>query len=311
MPTIPCKIAVNECPPCADNTPFANLSAEAPDFDRFFSVFSFEDSPPLGDLFGQTGCKVVCYSRTSQAEADLCALRSAQLCTWPTYNTPSGGTVPIFSNAAQSCPATCPDGTSQTYTVAAGKILGRSQAEANALALAYACRMAQERLICLSALLSTRGCVGAFYDETIIATGDAMAAVNHWIVSAGALPPGLNLLGGDIAGAVVTIDGIATTAGTYTFTVQVQTPDGDIGSRTYTITIGEISSPASLPAGSVGTAYNVQLLTTGTTPPLTWALTLGSLPAGVTLDPATGILSGTPTTVGLSTFTITETDSSP
>jgi len=39
-----------------------------------------------------------------------------------------------------------------------------------------------------------------------------------------------------------------------------------------------------LPNGAVGTAYNQTLQATGGTPPVTWSITLGALPAGLTAD---------------------------
>ena len=58
----------------------------------------------------------------------------------------------------------------------------------------------------------------------------------------------------------------------------------------------------------MGLAYSDTLAVTGGTGPFTWSVASGSLPAGVTLSTATGTLSGTPTTVGLSTFTVQVTD---
>jgi len=43
--------------------------------------------------------------------------------------------------------------------------------------------------------------------------------------------------------------------------------------------------------------------------PYTWSITSGSLPAGLSLDPATGAISGTPTGAETGTFTVTVTDS--
>ncbi|MBO0865134.1 MAG: choice-of-anchor D domain-containing protein [Mycobacterium sp.] len=67
---------------------------------------------------------------------------------------------------------------------------------------------------------------------------------------------------------------------------------------------------ASLPAGTVGAAYPAtDLQTTGGTPPSHWSVTGGSLPPGLTLDPSTGALAGTPTGSGVYTVTVTATDS--
>jgi Putative Ig domain len=67
-------------------------------------------------------------------------------------------------------------------------------------------------------------------------------------------------------------------------------------------------SPSTLPDGNVGTAYNQTIVATGGTPPYTYAVSSGSLPSGLTLDSATGIISGTPDTTGTSNFDITATD---
>ncbi len=64
------------------------------------------------------------------------------------------------------------------------------------------------------------------------------------------------------------------------------------------------------PAGSVGVAYSTTLTASGGTGPLTLSIGPGSLPAGLTFNPATGVISGTPTADSTSTFTVQLTDSS-
>ena len=48
--------------------------------------------------------------------------------------------------------------------------------------------------------------------------------------------------------------------------------------------------------GVVGESYDVTLEATGGVPTYSWAITNGSLPAGLTLNASTGVISGTPTT---------------
>jgi hypothetical protein len=66
--------------------------------------------------------------------------------------------------------------------------------------------------------------------------------------------------------------------------------------------------PSSLPNGQVGTPYTATLVAASTVGAYTWAVTGGSLPPLLTLNPATGVISGNPTTAGTYTFIVTVTD---
>jgi hypothetical protein len=67
--------------------------------------------------------------------------------------------------------------------------------------------------------------------------------------------------------------------------------------------------PNALPNGQVGTFYTTILTAAPITGSPTWAKTGGSLPPGLNLAAATGVISGTPTTAGTYTFFVTVTDS--
>ncbi len=67
-----------------------------------------------------------------------------------------------------------------------------------------------------------------------------------------------------------------------------------------------------LPSGTIGLAYTGSITGVGGVPPLTWTLASGSLPAGLSLGSSTNDtvnITGKPTANGLSTFTVTLTDS--
>lgn len=62
------------------------------------------------------------------------------------------------------------------------------------------------------------------------------------------------------------------------------------------------------PNGTIGVAYTHTFPSGGGEAPLTFAVTAGTLPGGLTLNASTGVLSGTPTSPGVFPFTITVTD---
>ncbi|MBP2208165.1 hypothetical protein JOJ86_005891 [Rhodococcus percolatus] len=66
---------------------------------------------------------------------------------------------------------------------------------------------------------------------------------------------------------------------------------------------------ASLPGGTVSSAYSQTLTVTGGTGSKTWSIATGTLPAGLTLAPSTGVISGTPIAAGTSNFTVQVVDS--
>ncbi len=66
-------------------------------------------------------------------------------------------------------------------------------------------------------------------------------------------------------------------------------------------------SPTTLAAGTAGMSYSVAITATGGTGAVTFDVTAGSLPAGITLA-ADGLLSGTPSQAGAFPFTVTATD---
>lgn len=118
------------------------------------------------------------------------------------------------------------------------------------------------------------------------------------------LPSGMALVPfggtGQPAG-TMSLVGVATTPGAYTFTLRIVDSLGNLGVRTFTWTVGNFGViGTALPNGSVGVPYSQSLLTFGGA--VTWALGSGSaLPPGLSLSPS-GTISGTPTTNGVFSF---------
>lgn len=77
---------------------------------------------------------------------------------------------------------------------------------------------------------------------------------------------------------------------------------------TGTVKYAPVITTESLPGGTVGTAYSQALAADGTAP-ISWSVTSGALPAGLTLS-SDGKITGTPTAAGTSTFTVTATNAS-
>ncbi|MGA1813680.1 Ig domain-containing protein [Frondihabitans sp. 4ASC-45] len=140
--------------------------------------------------------------------------------------------------------------------------------------------------------------VGQAYNGQVVG-GTAAAGTLTYAVSSGSLPTGLSL-----DSTTGTISGTPTTANTATFTITATNASGS-DSKTYTLAANaapKIVTGNFLPA-VVGNAYTDQISATGTGT-ITYSVSSGGLPAGLSLDSRTGKISGTPTTEGSSSFTI-------
>jgi hypothetical protein len=146
-----------------------------------------------------------------------------------------------------------------------------------------------------------QGTVNQPYHHPVDATGGTGALT--WSIVAGALPEGLTLnsTNGEISGT-------PTVTGTSFFTVRVQDAAGLSAFQTLSITINPPAPPRittrSLPDGRVGRPYSEPVQASGGTGARTWIIVDGSLPAGLALDPTTGVIAGTPTDEGTSSFTV-------
>jgi hypothetical protein len=158
-----------------------------------------------------------------------------------------------------------------------------------------------------------RGEVGMLYHFELHSHSGCDDAPYRYVIESGTLPPGLKLTPNsyDLPNKVHTglVDGMPTEGGTWTAWIALKDHCGNSAELLFTFEIWPqrfFIGNDKLPAGAVGSPYSATLTTTGVRSNVTWKVTNGSLPAGLTLN-SNGTITGTPTAVGSSTFTLTAT----
>ncbi|MFJ2993461.1 autotransporter domain-containing protein [Pandoraea sp. NPDC087047] len=145
------------------------------------------------------------------------------------------------------------------------------------------------------------------YSQSLSGSG----GVAPYTFSASGLPSGLSLVGS-------TISGRPTQAGAFSVTVRMTDSSTGVGApytldKLMSLTVNAAPmtiSPTMLPAPVAGQHYSQTIVASGGMAPYRYAVTSGALPNGLSLDASSGVLSGTPTAMGMSNFTITAFDSS-
>ena len=161
-------------------------------------------------------------------------------------------------------------------------------------------------VIALTPATLANGTTGTAYSQTVTAGGGT--APYLYSVSAGSLPAGLSLVGGTGA-----ITGTPTSNAAASFTVRATDANGCEGTRAYTVTPACPTitvNPSTLATGTVGMAYSQTVTAAGGITPYTFAISSGTLPAGLVLNASTGVISGTPTTGTAASITVRATDAS-
>jgi hypothetical protein len=158
-------------------------------------------------------------------------------------------------------------------------------------------------LFCASA---TTGAVGTPFNSSLTAIGGVTPYT--FSLNSGSLPPGLLL-----NSATGAITGTPTTPGNYPFVAKIVDVAGDLTTaQGCGISIAPLGLSVLCPTvttGSVGLPYSSSSVAAGGTPPYMYSIFSGSLPPGLTLNPTTGAITGTPTAANSYPFVVEVTDS--
>jgi len=189
-----------------------------------------------------------------------------------------------------TAPSIAADSESQNFTVTLQDALGRTTSKNFTMNI--------DKPLLLGAVRTNDGITGTAYSQNITASGGL--APYAWSLYSGALPAGLNIntTGGFIYGT-------PTNATRSVFILAVTDADGRITYNDYVI---NVAAPLQIvtttpPNGYKNAPYSELVKISGGLPPYSYSYT-GQLPNGLTLDPATGIISGLPSIAGLTNLNI-------
>ena len=143
------------------------------------------------------------------------------------------------------------------------------------------------------------GTVNATYAFGFEATGGRMPYA--WSITTGSPPPGLSL---NATNGV--LEGTPTSTGAFTFAVRVVDSLGVFANQSVSITIRDhlrLLAFGPYPAFE-DEPFDLALSASGGLRPYLWTIASGDLPSGVTLQPSTGVITGSPNTAGPFNFTV-------
>jgi len=197
--------------------------------------------------------------------------------------------------ATAECSIDCPDGTAYLYSAPADAgVSDTSQQEADAFAASVCLQQAHLHQICFANEPGAFCFTGlpTLFTWTILVTGGTPPYTFYPVTG---LPPSFTL---DPTGI---LSGPILASGAIDVPIQVVDADGNTNTKTFTIYSVQITT-TTLPDAQTGVPYNQTL---GRDPAVgLWSIVAGSLPPGLTLNSATGLISGTATTDGVYPFTV-------
>ncbi len=151
---------------------------------------------------------------------------------------------------------------------------------------------------------------GAGWNCTGAGTANVVCANTNGL-AAGATLPALTLTVNVGAGTPLGTNSITNSATVALFPPQETNTGNNTANDPTTVLFGctpLMVNPTTIAVGTAGTAYSQTFTQTGSSSAITWSNPGGGLPGGLTLNAATGILSGTPTAQGTFNITIRATD---
>ena len=118
-----------------------------------------------------------------------------------------------------------------------------------------------------------------------------------WSIKEGSLPLGLTLTHDD---QFAKISGVPTGTDKKDVIIRVEEPFRRFGERTFSLTVASplTASAPKAKGAKVGKAFRLALAQSGGQAPVTWSVTEGKLPAGLSLNASTGVVNGKPKASG-------------
>ncbi|MBI1761441.1 MAG: putative Ig domain-containing protein [Acidobacteria bacterium] len=214
----------------------------------------------------------------------------------------AGGTVGLIDSTNSFVGTVTGEVSSFSYDLVRDRlVVGRA---VNNLVTLFACPFCGPTCPTITLASLPAGSVGQNYVGSVAASP---TGTYSYTLMSGSLPPGLTLYG-----TIGLVYGYPTTAGSYNFTLKANEANGCGGTRDYTVVIGAVVvcstiTLTDLPVPSLNTAYN-QSLVVAPAASYSFTVTAGALPTGLSLNPTTGAVTGTPTAAGPYSFTIRAAD---
>jgi len=152
--------------------------------------------------------------------------------------------------------------------------------------------------------------------------GTAITPVS-FAAAGGTAPYAWSHIGGALPGGIVfdpaaaTLSGTPTDAGDFSFTLHLADSLGNATGvsnnpdKTFVLHVSDTLAltTGTLPSASLNLPYSTTLASFGGLKPVTWSIAAGALPAGLSLNPSTGQITGTPSSTATASFTVQCADS--